>query len=187
MKNLKQIKNTEIKLDGAEKAILFIVSILTLFALLLAYNMYIGNDTKTGGNAKIEANSSEKKAIQEREDKKIDKAESKVIAEGLGSHYSFESCVSSSCTTASGEKLKNEDSVAVPVHWIKQGIVKFGDRLKVINQDNGKSVIVKVNDTGSFYSARYSKGGVHRIVDLNTYAFKKIADGGIIKVKVEKI
>lgn len=43
----------------------------------------------------------------------------------------------------------------------------FGTRLRVTNQDNGKSVIVRVNDRGPYY------GG--RILDLSTGAFSRIA------------
>jgi rare lipoprotein A len=43
----------------------------------------------------------------------------------------------------------------------------FGTRLKVTNQGNGKSVVVRVNDRGPYY------GG--RILDLSTGAFSQIA------------
>ena len=57
----------------------------------------------------------------------------------------------------------------------------FGKYLRVTNRTNGKSVIVKVNDSGP-----YGKG---RIIDLNKKAFQKIADigTGVINVKVEEI
>lgn len=57
---------------------------------------------------------------------------------------------------------------------------RMGTKLKVTNVSNGKSVIVKVNDTGGF-----SKYG--RTLDLSQGAFQKIAplSQGIVKVKIE--
>jgi rare lipoprotein A len=54
--------------------------------------------------------------------------------------------------------------------------------LKVTNISNGKSVVVKVNDTGNF-----SRLG--RTLDLSKAAFAKIAPlgQGICKVKIEKL
>lgn len=56
-----------------------------------------------------------------------------------------------------------------------------GKYLRVTNRTNGKSVIVKVNDSGP-----YGKG---RVIDLNRPAFKKIAGlgEGVVRVKVEEI
>jgi len=57
----------------------------------------------------------------------------------------------------------------------------FGSYVKVTNRDNGKSVIVKINDRGPF--------GNSRIIDLDKVAFQKIAnlDAGVINVKMEEI
>lgn len=57
----------------------------------------------------------------------------------------------------------------------------FGKYLRVTNRASGKSVIVKVNDSGPY--------GKDRVVDLNKYAFQKIGDigAGVISVKVEEI
>lgn len=56
-----------------------------------------------------------------------------------------------------------------------------GASLRVTNTQNGKEVIVMVNDTGPFVPGR--------IIDLNVPAFEKIASlgAGLVKVKVEKI
>ena len=56
---------------------------------------------------------------------------------------------------------------------------KMGTKLRVTNVANGKSVVVRVNDTGGF-----KKYG--RTLDLSRGAFSKIADiqSGIIKVKI---
>jgi len=57
----------------------------------------------------------------------------------------------------------------------------FGTKVLVINLENTRSVIVKVNDRGPFIDGR--------IIDLTRYAFSKIGDTekGLIKVKIEVI
>lgn len=59
---------------------------------------------------------------------------------------------------------------------------KMGTKLKVTNVANGKSVTVRVNDTGNF-----TKYG--RTLDLSRGAFAKIADldKGLCKVKIRVI
>lgn len=57
----------------------------------------------------------------------------------------------------------------------------MGSYVKVTNKDNGKSVIVKINDRGPF--------GPNRIIDLDKVAFEKIASlgQGVTNVKMEEI
>ena len=57
-----------------------------------------------------------------------------------------------------------------------------GTKLKVTNVDNGKSVVVKVNDWGPDRSVHPD-----RVIDLDVVAFKQIASksAGLCKVKVE--
>jgi rare lipoprotein A (peptidoglycan hydrolase) len=57
----------------------------------------------------------------------------------------------------------------------------FGSYVRVTNKQNGKSVIVKINDRGPF--------GAGRIIDLDKVAFAKIADlgTGVIDVLMEEI
>lgn len=57
----------------------------------------------------------------------------------------------------------------------------MGSYVKVTNVDNGKSVIVKINDRGPF--------GPGRIIDLDKVAFAKIASlgAGVVNVKMEVI
>jgi len=57
----------------------------------------------------------------------------------------------------------------------------MGSYVKVTNQDNGKSVIVKINDRGPF--------GNGRIIDLDKTAFAKIANlgQGTANIKMEEI
>lgn len=59
--------------------------------------------------------------------------------------------------------------------------IPFDSMIKVTNKDNGKSVIVRVNDRGPAKK--------ERIVDLSYAAFKKIADPdtGVISVEIEII
>lgn len=79
-------------------------------------------------------------------------------------------------TTASGEVFnKWAMTTASNSH-------KMGTKLEVTNKANGKSVIVKVNDTGGF-----KKYG--RTLDLSRGAFAKIANinQGLVKVKIRVI
>ena len=79
-------------------------------------------------------------------------------------------------TTASGELFNmNAMTCASNTH-------KMGTKLLVTNKENGKSVVVKVNDTGGF-----KKYG--RTLDLSRGAFSKIANiqSGIIKVNIKVI
>ena len=57
----------------------------------------------------------------------------------------------------------------------------LGSYVRVTNTDNGKSVIVKINDRGPFVPGR--------IIDLDKVAFQKIAStgAGVINVKMEEI
>lgn len=61
--------------------------------------------------------------------------------------------------------------------------VPFDQKLRITNLENGKSVIVRVNDRGPH--KRYVRKG--RVVDLSKSAFRKIAGlkNGLISVKVE--
>ena len=60
-------------------------------------------------------------------------------------------------------------------------VYKLGSKLRVTNTENGKSVIVKVTDTGAFK--------MPRIVDLSKAAFSQIASlsRGLTNVLVEVI
>ncbi len=78
--------------------------------------------------------------------------------------------------TASGEVFnQNAMTAASNSH-------KMGTKLKVTNVVTGKSVIVKINDTGGF--AKYG-----RRLDLSKGAFARIAplSQGICKVKIERL
>lgn len=57
----------------------------------------------------------------------------------------------------------------------------LGSYAKVTNIENGKSVMVRINDRGPF--------GTNRIIDLDKVAFQEIASlgAGVIEVKVEEV
>lgn len=86
-----------------------------------------------------------------------------------------------------GKKTANGDTYDInkltcATTWDKENKrlgYSFGSKLKVTNIENGKSVIVEVNDTGGF-----KKYG--RKLDLSKAAFYKIAnlDKGVIKVNI---
>lgn len=79
--------------------------------------------------------------------------------------------------TASWYKYKNCNCAASPDY-------PKGTQLKVTNVDNGKSVVVKVNDWGPDRSVHPD-----RVIDLDAVAFKQIAktSAGLCKVKVELV
>jgi rare lipoprotein A len=76
--------------------------------------------------------------------------------------------------TYSGE-IYNENKLTAA-----SNVYPIGTKLKVTNIENNKSVIVKINDKGSFRKVT---------LDLSKKAFSKIAelDKGIINVKIKKI
>lgn len=78
-------------------------------------------------------------------------------------------------TTASGA-IMNPNSMTTAHRSLP-----FGTKIKVINKNNGKSVIVKVNDRGPFI--------VGRVLDLSYGAFIKIAPAsqGITKICYYKV
>ena len=77
--------------------------------------------------------------------------------------------------TASGERLNQGSKTAAHKK------LPFGTKVKVTNIDNGKNVIVRINDRGPFVKGR--------IIDLTRSAFSKIGDldSGIIDVEIEVI
>ena len=57
----------------------------------------------------------------------------------------------------------------------------FGANVKVVNIENNKSIVVKINDRGPFVKGR--------IIDLSKSAFMEISDAnqGLLKVKIEVV
>lgn len=78
-------------------------------------------------------------------------------------------------TTASGERFNQHAKTAA------HRKLPFGTKVKVTNMQNGKSVVVKINDRGPFVKGR--------IIDLSRSAFSSIGDidSGVIKVAIEVI
>lgn len=75
--------------------------------------------------------------------------------------------------TASGERFNTHDMTAA------HKTLPFGSIVKVTNQENGKSVVVKINDRGP-----YIKG---RIIDLSHAAKEELGMGGLADVIIEVI
>jgi len=77
--------------------------------------------------------------------------------------------------TANGERFDQGKLTAA------HRTLPFGTRVKVTNKQNGKSVVVRVNDRGPF-----AKG---RIIDLSSSAFKSIAylGVGVIPVHIQVV
>lgn len=77
--------------------------------------------------------------------------------------------------TASGERYNH--SLKTAAH----NKIPFGSSVKVTNQNNGKSVVVKVNDRGPFVKGR--------VIDLSKSAFSSIGNpsSGVINVSIEVV
>ena len=78
-------------------------------------------------------------------------------------------------TTANGERFDSQALTAA------HRSLPFGTKIKVTNQDNGRSVIVRGNDRGPFYGSR--------IIDLSEAAFARIASTsqGLANVCISKL
>jgi rare lipoprotein A len=96
-------------------------------------------------------------------------------AQGVASWYS-ESDAGILATTANMELFDDEQLTCAI--WD----IPFNTLIRVTNLDNGKSIIVRVNDRGP--AKRLVRKG--RIIDLTKEAFSRIADldNGLIKVKI---
>ena len=66
--------------------------------------------------------------------------------------------------TASGERFNSQGMTAA------HRSLPFGSRVRVTNQANGRSVVIKINDDGPHYG--------NRIIDLSEGAFARIASTG---------
>jgi rare lipoprotein A len=101
---------------------------------------------------------------------KIDAAKTGYKETGKASFYAMKY---QSRKTASGEIF--DQSAYTAAH----NRLPFGTKVKVTNVQNGKSVIVRINDRGPFVKGR--------IIDLSRSAFSKIGNprAGVIDVKIE--
>ncbi|HVK98983.1 MAG TPA: septal ring lytic transglycosylase RlpA family protein [Dongiaceae bacterium] len=77
--------------------------------------------------------------------------------------------------TANGEKYSHDLKTAA------HKTIPFGAKVKVTNVDNGKSVVVRINDRGPFVRGR--------IIDLSKSAFSSIGNTaqGLIDVEIEVV
>jgi rare lipoprotein A len=75
--------------------------------------------------------------------------------------------------TANGERFDQGQLTAA------HRTLPFGTRVKVTNTQNGKTVVVRVNDRGPFVKGR--------IIDLSSSAFKSIAslNAGVVPVRIQ--
>lgn len=78
--------------------------------------------------------------------------------------------------TASGERFNPNAMTAA------HRSLPFGTRVRVTNQRNGRSVIVRINDRGPF-------GNAKRIIDLSKAAARELhmIDAGVVPVTLEVI
>lgn len=94
------------------------------------------------------------------------------VEEGIASFYANKYQFR---TTANGERFNQFASTAA------HKTLPFNSRVRVTNLDNGKSVIVRINDRGPFIEGR--------IIDLSRSSFSDIADtnAGLARVRIEVI
>jgi rare lipoprotein A len=90
------------------------------------------------------------------------------VIEGKASYYTV---ASSGAITASGERLQDDDFTCA----MRSG--QFGEYYTVVG-DNGKSVVVRLNDRGP-----YVKG---RVIDLSEAAMRALGNDHLMNVKVYK-
>ncbi|MBI2423042.1 MAG: hypothetical protein HYV27_09460 [Candidatus Hydrogenedentes bacterium] len=92
------------------------------------------------------------------------------LLEGEASYYTVQS---SSAVTASGEALR-DDSLSCAMR-----LGEFGEKFLVVTQD-GKSVVVTLNDRGPFVD--------DRVIDLSEAAMRKLDPSkGLLQVKVYRL
>ncbi|WP_041522149.1 septal ring lytic transglycosylase RlpA family protein [Gilvimarinus agarilyticus] len=77
--------------------------------------------------------------------------------------------------TASGERFNQLAKTAA------HKTLPFGTKVRVTNLENGRDIVVKINDRGPFIQGR--------IIDLSRSAFSELADAkvGLIDVKIEVV
>ena len=89
------------------------------------------------------------------------------VKEGLASYYTV---ASSSAVTASGERLRDDELTCAMLDG------EFGEYYLVV-AENGKSVVVKLNDRGPYVG--------NRVIDLSRAAMRKLhPKSGLLKVEI---
>lgn len=87
---------------------------------------------------------------------------------GIASHYSTKT----GYKTASGERLNDNSFTAA------HKTLKFGTKVRVTNLNNGKSIVVRINNRGPFIKGR--------VIDLTRAGAKSLGfyDKGLARVKI---
>lgn len=108
-------------------------------------------------------------------------ADTVLVLEGEASYYSRAGCLgcSPNLTMANGQPL-NDNALTMAIGADKKHLV--GRQARVTSLATGKSVVVRITDTGGFYKAKYG----NRVADL-TIATKQAIGmaGGVGQVRVE--
>ncbi|MBM4128582.1 MAG: septal ring lytic transglycosylase RlpA family protein [Nitrospira sp.] len=101
---------------------------------------------------------------------------------GQASWYGYETVKKGNCMTANGEVFNPNGLTAAHKY------LPLPTHVKVTNLENGRSIIVRVNDRGPFPSEQNPYSG-ERIIDLSMGAAKKLGfyERGTAIVKVEAI
>ena len=80
-----------------------------------------------------------------------------------------------------GRKTANGEIFDTSMMTAAHKTLPFGTKVKVTNMNNGKSVVVRINDRGPYVNGR--------VIDLSTAAFSSIesVSAGVTSVKLEII
>ncbi len=104
-----------------------------------------------------------------------------VVMEGIASYYSKAGCLGCNplFVMANGQVL-DDNALTMAIGADKKHLV--GYQAKVTNLANGKSVVVRITDTGGFYKDKYG----NRVADLTIGTKQAIGmNGGLGRVRVE--
>lgn len=104
-----------------------------------------------------------------------------VVMEGIASYYSKAGCLGCNplFVMANGQVL-DDNALTMAIGADKKHLVGYNAR--VTNLVNGKSVVVRITDTGGFYKDKYG----NRVADLTIGTKEAIGmKGGLGKVRVE--
>lgn len=119
--------------------------------------------------------------VLKKEPRNLPNKENPLVLEGEASFYSRTGCLgcSPNLTMANGQPL-NDQALTMAIGADKSYLV--GRQAKVTNLVTGKSVEVKITDTGGFFQAKYGR----RVADLTVATKQAIGmNGGVGQVKVE--
>lgn len=109
------------------------------------------------------------------------KSGSNLVMEGMASYYSKAGCLGCNplFVMANGQQL-DDDALTMAIGADKSNLV--GYQARVTNLANGKSVVVRITDTGGFYQDKYG----NRVADLTIGTKTAIGmNGGLGKVRIE--